>query len=527
VHHPVDVDDVEPLIDGRECAFACLPRRRDVTAGQVRQRDVGGAGALEVFANFRCPVGRGRDRDLSAAADETSKRSRRALPITKRIARNGKVSYTFQIDAGTKPDGSRDRRRYTYTTLAEARREYARITTEASAGTLVRRDKVTVGAFLAEWLGSRRVRPNTLDGYRAALKPVIDHLGTVPLQHLDTPHLDELVTLRLTGEPIAQRAKRGRRSAEVLAYLRARPDGAGYSQLLTAFGEPGIKALDRLVSSGDVLRPQRGRYVATLPAEPERPKVLGGVSNRTVCAMLTVLSSALTTAMKRGLVARNVAQLVDRPAIEHREMSTWTPQQAERFREHVRSDRLYACWLLTLAGWRRSEVLGLAWSAVNFDAGTVSVAQARVVVRGAGTATGAPKSERSRRTLPMPANVMLALRALNAQQKRERVAFGPTWIDTGLIAVNADGSPIRPETCSNAFRRHCAAAGVPVIRLHDTRHTAATRMLHSGTAVTAAAKWLGHDPAMTLRVYGHVYEDALVSAGDALLGGVHSANGKR
>jgi len=458
---------------------------------------------------------------------EQTTRTRRALPITKRIARNGKVSYTFQIDSGTKPDGSRDRRRYTYTTLAQARREYARITTEAAAGTLVRRDKVTLGAFLTEWLDSRRVRPNTLDGYRAALKPVIDHLGAVPLQHLDTPHLDELVTLRLTGEPIAQRARRGRRSTEVLAYLRARSEGAGYSELLTTFGEPGIKALDRLVSSGDVVRPRRGRYLAALPTEPERPKVPGGVCNRTVCAMLTVLSTALTSAMKRGLVARNVAQLVDRPAIEHREMSTWTPQQAERFREHVRSDRLYACWLLTLAGWRRSEVLGLAWSAVDFDAGTVSVAQGRVVVRGAGTTTGAPKSERSRRTLPMPADVMAALRALNAQQKRERLALGPTWLATGFIAINEDGSPIRPETYSKAFRDHCTAAGVPVIRLHDTRHTAATRMLDSGTTVSATAKWLGHDPAMTLRVYGHVYDDALASAGDALFGGMSPTDAQR
>ncbi len=335
------------------------------------------------------------------------------------------------------------------------------------------------------------------------------------------------MTLRLTGEPIPQRAKRGRRSAEVLAYLRARPEGAGYSELLTTFGEPGIKALDRLVSSGDVLRPRRARYVAALPTEPERPKVSGGVSNRTVCAMLTVLSQALATAMKRGLVARNVAQLVDRPAIDHREMSTWTPQQVERFREHVRSDRLYACWLLTLAGWRRSEVLGLAWSAVNFDAGTVSVAQGRVVVRGAGTTTGAPKSERSRRTLPMPADVMAALRALNAQQKRERLALGPTWIDTDLIAINEDGSPIRPETYSKAFRRHCTAAGVPAIRLHDTRHTAATRMLDSGTTVSATARWLGHDPALTLRVYGHVYEDALASAGDVLFGGMSPADTER
>ncbi len=413
--------------------------------------------------------------DGSDAADsEPNKRSRRTLPITKRIARNGKVSYTFQIDAGTKPDGSRDRRRYTYTTMAAARREYARITTETAAGTLVRRDKVTVGAFLTEWLDSRRVRPNTLDGYRAALKPVIDHQGAVPLQHLDTPHLDELVTLRLTGEPVAQRDKRGRRSAEVLAFLRGRPDGAGYSELLTALGEPGIKALDRLVCSGDVLRPQRGRYVAAQAAEPQRPKVPGGVSNRTVCAMLTILSSALNTAMKRGLVARNVAQLVDRPAIKRREMSTWTPEQAEAFREQVRTDRLYACWLLTLAGWRRSEVLGLAWSAVDFDAGTVSVAQGRVVVRGAGTATGAPKSERSRRTLPMPANVMLALRALSAQQKRERSRSArrgstrgssrstPTALRSGLRRIPmlfADTAPRRASRSSG-----CTTHGTPLRR---------------------------------------------------------------
>jgi integrase len=71
-----------------------------------------------------------------------------------------------------------------------------------------------------------------------------------------------------------------------------------------------------------------------------------------------------------------------------------------------------------------------------------------------------------------------------------------------------------------ALRPHCATAGVPAIRLRDTRHTAAARMLDSGTTVSATAKWLGHDPAMTLRVYGHVYEDALASAGDVLLGGM-------
>lgn len=466
--------------------------------------------------------------ETQPADPEPAQRStRRAEPITRREAANGTVTYTFQCDVGTKPDGSRDRRRFTYPRLAEARAAWRRISTEAAAGTLVKRDTITVGEFLTEWLDSRRVRPNTLDGYRSTLKPVIDHLGGVGLQHLDVPQLDELVRLRLTGAPVPQRARRGRRAAELLTYLRARPNGAGYSELFAAFGNAGIKALDRLVASGDVIRPQRGRYVAAQPTDPERPKVAGGVSARTVCAMLTVLAMALSAAMKRGLVARNVAQLIDRPAIAHREMSTWTPQQAEQFRRHVAGDRLYGCWLLTLAGWRRSEVLGLTWAAVDFDAGTVAVTAGRVVVRGAGTTTGEPKSARSRRVLPMPAEVMAALRALRTRQAAERLAFGEGYPDAGLLAVAEDGSPIRPETYSKMFRRHCEAAGVPVIRLHDVRHTAATRMLDNGTTVSATAKWLGHDPAMTLRVYGHVYDDALAAAGGSLFGGSASAGGER
>jgi integrase len=67
--------------------------------------------------------------------------------------------------------------------------------------------------------------------------------------------------------------------------------------------------------------------------------------------------------------------------------------------------------------------------------------------------------------------------------------------------------------------------GVPVIRLHDVRHTTAGMLLDGGTTPPAAAKWLGHDPAITLRVYGHVYDDALATAGDALLGRSRATDG--
>ncbi|OBB32565.1 integrase [Mycolicibacterium peregrinum] len=445
-------------------------------------------------------------------------RTRRAEPITKHTAVNGRTTYRFRLDVGTRPDGSRERQWFTYATLAEARKEYRRICTEVEAGTFVKRDKTTVGAFLTEWLDGRRdVRPNTLAGYRYDLKPVIDHLGAISLQQLRTADIDALVTLRMAGEPVAQRDKRGRRSAEVLAWLRARPEGASFGDMFAEFGNAGEKALARLMSSGEVVRPARGRYAAARHADPERQKVAGGISARTVVSMLVVLSSALDDAMAQGLVARNVARLVKRPKITTAEMSTWTPDQADRFRAHISSDRLAACWLLTLAGLRRSEVLGLRWADVDLDAGTITVAQGRVVV-GGGTVTGAPKSTRSARTLPMPPKVLAALRAFKTRQAEEHLALGGGWPDTGLVAVNGDGSPIRPETYSKAFAAHCTAASVPVIRLHDVRHTAASILLDSGLPVLAVAKWLGHDPAITLRVYGHVYDGALASAGDALLG---------
>lgn len=118
----------------------------------------------------------------------------------------------------------------------------------------------------------------------------------------------------------------------MLAGLRARPDGAAYGELYAKFGNAGEKALARLMAAGEVTRPARGRYAAARRADPEGPKMAGGVSARTIVTMLVVLSAALDDAMAQGLVARNVARLVKRPKIAAAEMATWMPDEAARFR---------------------------------------------------------------------------------------------------------------------------------------------------------------------------------------------------
>ncbi|MGO9154114.1 site-specific integrase [Mycobacterium sp.] len=381
---------------------------------------------------------------------DPTKRTRRSEPITKRTARNGSTTYEFRIAIGTLPDGSRLRKRYTFRTQAEARRELRRISTEVGSGTYTAPARITVADACEQWLdGKRNVRSVTVEGYRFALLHATRRFGAVPLQSLTKAQLDEMV-----------------------------------SEMLTSGSRHG-----------------------------------GPLSVRSVQFAVRTLRAVIEDARRQGLVARNVADLVEVPRSTRRKIVTWSATEAQQFAEHVRGERLAACWALTLAGLRRSEVLGLAWSAVDFDAGTVSVVASRVAVgSGRETVIGPPKSARGRRILPMPPATMAALRALKTRQKGEYLALGVPWSDANLIAVREDGVPIRPEHYSDEFARLCAAAGVPVIRLHDARHTSVSLAIDAGHNLAAVADWHGHSPAEMLATYSHSQRDALRAIGSTMPG---------
>ena len=130
---------------------------------------------------------------------EQNKRSRRAEPINTHTAKSGAVSYWFQIDVGTKPDGSRDRRKFSYPTKAEARKALRRISSEVAAGTYSKPTAITVSEACDEWLAGRRgIRRVTLYSYENDLKPVRRFLGGKRLQQLTKADGDSLVRWMLT-----------------------------------------------------------------------------------------------------------------------------------------------------------------------------------------------------------------------------------------------------------------------------------------------------------------------------------------
>jgi integrase len=106
------------------------------------------------------------------------------------------------------------------------------------------------------------------------------------------------------------------------------------------------------------------------------------------------------------------------------------------------------------------------------------------------------------------------LRTLKDRQAAERGVAGAAYQDTDLVVVDELGRPLRLERYGDAFRQHARDAGLPDIRLHDARHTAASLMLALGYPVHVVAAWLGHDPVMTQRVYAHAHTAELRALGE-------------
>jgi integrase len=250
-----------------------------------------------------------------------------------------------------------------------------------------------------------------------------------------------------------------------------------------------------------------------------------GLAPATVLRAHRVLSRGLKVAMQRGKIARNVATLVDPPAVKRPQTALpLDADEARRVLAAAADQRNAARWTGALAvGLRQSEALGLQWSDVDLEVGTLSVRRGLHRVAGKGLVYEEPKSDRSRRTLALPSQLVESLKALRAAQLEERLAAGSLWQDHDLVFAQVTGQPIDRHADWEAWKALLRRAKVREVRLHDGRHTAATLLLSSGVHPRVVMELLGHSQMRTTTdTYSHVMPalagEAAERMGDALWG---------
>ncbi|GAC1340176.1 MAG: site-specific integrase [Candidatus Dormibacteria bacterium] len=239
-----------------------------------------------------------------------------------------------------------------------------------------------------------------------------------------------------------------------------------------------------------------------------------GLKPMSVRHVHAILHRVLGQAVRWDAAVRNVADLVDPPRVIRTEMSVLSPEEARRFLAAAAGDRLEALYVLAVTtGMRRGELLALRWKDVHLDRAKLSVVATQQ--REGGLAIAETKTARSRRSISLPGITVAALRRRRMLQAEERLAAKPgEWEESGVVFTTAVGSLIEP---GNLLRRSffplLARAGVPRIRFHDLRHTAATLMLSEGIHPKVASEILGHSTvSITLDLYSHVTESVASEA---------------
>ena len=128
------------------------------------------------------------------------------------------------------------------------------------------------------------------------------------------------------------------------------------------------------------------------------------------------------------------------------------------------------------------------------------------------------KDKVSRRRIALSRVAVEALRDHRARQLPERLALGPAWADLDFVFPNTVGKPIDGvNLLPRDFRPLLARAGLPRMRFHDLRHTAATLLLGRGINPKVVSEMLGHSHvSVTLGIYSHVMPHMQQQAAEAM-----------
>lgn len=250
-------------------------------------------------------------------------------------------------------------------------------------------------------------------------------------------------------------------------------------------------------------------------------EMLRKVKPNTVIHYHAIIHSALKYAVKTDMLVQNVADKVDRPKKNSFQPVFLSAEEMQKMFEALRGTKLELPVLVAaFYGFRRGEVLGLKWDAIDFERGTISVIRTVTTITVDGKQTEieqqSAKTKSSLRTLPLIGSFReYFLQVKEAQELNKQVCGNCyNYEYDGVVFVDELGERMRVEYLTNAFPKFLESHGLRRMRFHDLRHSCASLLLANGVPLKHIQEWLGHsDFTTTANIYAHLdYKSKITSA---------------
>lgn len=219
-----------------------------------------------------------------------------------------------------------------------------------------------------------------------------------------------------------------------------------------------------------------------------------------------MLSVALEKAVRWKIISQNVCALVDPPRIDKPDLMALTVEQVFTLLGQARGHRLEVLLLMAIiTGMRRGELLALRWSDIDFELGRLVVLRTVSYIATYGYVEGEPKTKSGKRAIELPGFLLAVLKDYQVEQAARREGV-EQWEERGLVFPNQKGGYLHPVHMGEVFRKMLADAGLPAIRFHDLRHSAASILIKANTNSKVIQELMGHSNILvTMDLYGHLF----------------------
>ena len=250
-------------------------------------------------------------------------------------------------------------------------------------------------------------------------------------------------------------------------------------------------------------------------------EMLRKVKPNTVIHYHAIIHSALKYAVKTDMLVQNVADKVDRPKKNSFQPVFLSAEEMQKMFEALRGTKLELPVLVAaFYGFRRGEVLGLKWDAIDFERGTISVIRTVTTITLDGKQTEieqqSAKTKSSLRTLPLIGSFREYFLQVKEAQELNKQVCGNCYNHKydGFVFVDELGERMRANYLTSAFPKFLESHGLRRMRFHDLRHSCASLLLANGVPLKHIQEWLGHsDFTTTANIYAHLdYKSKITSA---------------